>query len=737
MKTKLLAAVLSIMVLSNTAAPIISESDASAENSYNVDVNVNVDGYRKAISPYIYGMNTMQVNQDYNYNITSARQGGNRFTAYNWENNYSNAGRDWYHSSDNYLVNDRADTSTPGKTAINFANANNSAGIPYKITTIQMGNYVSADDDGEVTEDEIAPSDRWKEVKAFKGSELSMTPDQTDNYVYMDEYVNYLVKTLGDSMTSTGYQGYNLDNEPGIWSGTHSRMHPEKTTCNEIISKSIEYAKAVKSIDPYAEVYGGVLSGFGAYSTFCISPDWTDKYSNEYDWFISCFLDKMSDAEEDNGKRLLDVLDLHYYPEAMGQERVIECNDYTHTDCIEARLQSPRTLYDGTYIENSWIGNYNQQYLPILPKVQKSIDTYYPGTKLSFTEYNFGGEDHISGAVTEADVLGIFASNDVYLATHYPLTKDVRYILAAINLYTNYDGKGSSFGDTLVTSSTSDIEKATVYSSIKGSDESKLTMVLTNKSLEQKQLANININSNANYTSAKIYGITDQSDKVQLLDTISNIKNNSFTAELPALSVVQIELTADDNYTIIGDVNTDGTVDVDDLKLLSNWLLTVPGTDISWKNADVTGDEVIDSFDLCKLRSLIAGWMTPEDKPEYIAFWNTKIGQWRIKNGMSGKTVRFTFKGDAGNRLNLVFGYWDPVTINTETGNAGIWVNNDSTKLGWFDFDESGKAVVDVKIPENAMNVEIIAYNYVTVKDGINIQLDKDSFELESVIELQ
>lgn len=136
MKIKLFASVLSIMTFSNTISPIISNSEASTENSYEVNVNVSVNSYRKSISPYMYGINIMQINQEYDYTITSNRQGGNRFTAYNWENNYSNAGRDWYHSSDSYLLNNETDTSTPGKAVLNFANENNIANIPYKITTI-------------------------------------------------------------------------------------------------------------------------------------------------------------------------------------------------------------------------------------------------------------------------------------------------------------------------------------------------------------------------------------------------------------------------------------------------------------------------------------------------------------------------------------------------------------------------------------------------------------------------
>ena len=75
-----------------------------------------------------------------------------------------------------------------------------------------MAGYVAADKAGTVLESEAAPSSRWKEVKFKKDTALTLEPDVTDDYVYMDEYVNYLVKTLGDSTTSTGIQAYSLDN---------------------------------------------------------------------------------------------------------------------------------------------------------------------------------------------------------------------------------------------------------------------------------------------------------------------------------------------------------------------------------------------------------------------------------------------------------------------------------------------------------------------------------------------
>ena len=67
------------------------------------DVRLAVDTSqdRRAISPLIYGSN---VARDVAANgLTLVRLGGNRWTAYNWENNASNAGSDWCHQNDGYL----------------------------------------------------------------------------------------------------------------------------------------------------------------------------------------------------------------------------------------------------------------------------------------------------------------------------------------------------------------------------------------------------------------------------------------------------------------------------------------------------------------------------------------------------------------------------------------------------------------------------------------------------------
>ena len=158
------------------------------------------------------------------------------------------------------------------------------------MTTLQMAGYVAADKAGPVLESEAAPSSRWKEVKFKKDTALTLEPDVTDDYVYMDEYVNYLVKTLGDSTTSTGIQAYSLGNEPVLWNDTHPMLHSQEVSSKELISKSIELASVVKDIDPNAEVFGPAFWGMLP----CIngSNDTSDKNNNVYtDKNLSCGLD--------------------------------------------------------------------------------------------------------------------------------------------------------------------------------------------------------------------------------------------------------------------------------------------------------------------------------------------------------------------------------------------------------------------------------------------------------------
>lgn len=522
------------MVLTGTV--IGNTVSVSADDTpYRAEFNVNMSGEKKEISPYIYGVNDHADVKK--VTPTAIRQGGNRYSAYNWETNYSNAGSDWKHSSDTHL----SASSTPGDCAMKLSKKCNDIGVDYKFTTLQMLGYVSADKNGTVSEDEAAPSKRWLEVKNRKDGELSLTPDTTDNAVYMDEYVNYLVKTLGDSTTSEGIQGYSLDNEPALWSHTHSLVHGNPVGMKELVDKSIDLASVVKDIDPNADVYGPALWGFPAYKQLADddnSDEWeTIKEEGGYNWFVDYYLDEMKKASDEYGSRLIDCLDIHYYAQAA------QING-TQEDI----LQGVRTLYEEGFKENSWIGemiDWAPQDLPIIPNLKNSIDKYYPGTKLTISEYDFYGRNSIEGAIVEAEALGCFANNDIYLATYWG-EENSPYTFAGINLYTNYDGNGSSFGDTLLETSIEDSSKSNAYASVHSDDSTKVDIVITNKSADSDEIAEVNLqNSDKEFKSGVVYGIVDGSTDIIVMSKIDDIKDNSFEVNLPSLSVVHVVVSED------------------------------------------------------------------------------------------------------------------------------------------------------------------------------------------------
>jgi len=125
--------------------------------------------------------------------------------------------------------------------------------------------------------------------------------------------------------------------------------------------------------------------------------------------FQASYLKSMQAAEVANGgQRILDVLDMHWYPEATGATNGIRItgND-TSADSVTARLQATRSLWDPNYVEKSWItqsstppskGNepdgspaqFKTAAIQLLPREQAIVNTYYPGTKISISEYEYG-----------------------------------------------------------------------------------------------------------------------------------------------------------------------------------------------------------------------------------------------------------------------------------------------------------------------------------------------------------
>lgn len=420
-------------------------------------------------------------NQPLDAPVRIYRHGGNRWTGYNWENNASNAGDDWKHISDYWLP---TLAGLPGKAGLGPAALplehwkQDQAHRAESIFTVPMAGYVAADGDGTpVTQ--AAPNARWVKVVARKGAPFAATPDLNDGKVYVDEFVHYLVAHAGTGAASQRY--YCLDNEPALWPGTHPRIHPQPPSYAEMISKSAETAAVVLEQDPGAQVLGAVIYGWEEAKRLQKAPD-AEAQNATYGWYVSYFLDKMRQAGEKQKRRLIHYLDFHWYPEARGGGvRITEAKGQVNSAIIQARVQAPRSLWDPSYVEDSWIAqNLGRQPILLIPKLQASIDKYYPGTKLAFSEFSYGGGDHISGALAVADALGIFGEHQA-LAAHWSTSPKEDFTAAAYRLYLDYDGKGGRYGDRALKASADDNGLLSVHAAAYSKAPGRLSILVLSK----------------------------------------------------------------------------------------------------------------------------------------------------------------------------------------------------------------------------------------------------------------
>lgn len=530
-----------------------------------VPVFVNTEEDNRSISPYVYGSNAN--NDEGGLNLAARRLGGNRLTAYNWENNFSHAGSDYMYQNDDFLPwyrgIPRALWLEPGivQTAFHDTSLAQNA---YTLLTLQAADYVAADGAGPVQPSQAAPSTRWKQVRFAKNAPFSLTPDTTDNYVYMDEQVHFLTQRYGGANTTTGIRGYSVDNEPDLWFDTHSRIHPGHVSYGELFDKTIRLAQAVKNVDPNAEIFGPASYGFNGYITLQDAPD-RSTYNSRYGTFLNAYLDTLRRMEQSTGRRLLDVLDLHWYPEARGAndrgQQIRITDTATAPGVAHARMQAPRTLWDKSYRENSWVrGYFGANDWALLPWLHDSIGVYYPGTKLAITEYSYGAPHHISGGIAQADVLGVFGKYGVYMAhSWYPAEQ---YTAAGHRIYRNYDGNNATYGDINVQALWTDTENVSVYAAGNSADTTVLHLILINKHQTSPQKAQVSVSAPRQYTYGEAWAFDRTSPVITQRAPVEPITDNSFTYELPPLSVYHLVLHSapgSGGQTMVTDVPGDRT----------------------------------------------------------------------------------------------------------------------------------------------------------------------------------
>jgi hypothetical protein len=484
------------------------------------------------ISPYVYGTNINDwAGRSRGQRL--GRLGGNRWTAYNWETNASNAGADFQHQNDAFLGGGE----TPGE-AVRPHVARAFAAGASMVVTVPIAGYVSADKapGGDVSRTPDWLSARFHESRPSKGSGFSYPPNTGDRVVYQDEFVAWLESAVDARRDPARTIFYSLDNEPDLWASTHPRIRPAgAVTYAELVDRTTAFASAIKAVAPEALVFGPVSYGWAGFARLQSAPD-----SGGRD-FLDFYLAALREAESRARRRLVDVLDLHWYPEARGGGvRITEASGAP--DVAAARVQAPRSLWDPGYVETSWISqDAGVGAIRLLPRMRDKIAARYPGTRLAITEYNYGGGEHVSGAIAQADVLGIFGREQVFAGALWDLGGGGRFIDAAFAAYCNYDGALSRFGDTAVAAATSDVQASSVYASVDAGRDDRMVVVAINKSTGPTT-ADLVISHPVELTRGQSFQITAATPAVVRGPALAPAARNSFRLELPASSVTTLVL---------------------------------------------------------------------------------------------------------------------------------------------------------------------------------------------------
>jgi hypothetical protein len=515
------------------------------------DVTVTIDPTKtKPISPWIYGINFYSGVSGAPPHLTFDRAGGNRWTAYNWETNASNAGSDYIYNNDNYL----SSSNVPAEAVRSFIAGDQATGTA-SLVTLQLQGLVSADENGPVSVANPPDLTRFKRVVNKKSTlssvPFTVTPDTTDAYVYMDEFLWALDQKLpGIFGANPAHPTFvSLDNEPELWNSTHLEVQGRTpVTSDNYIAKTIDLTKALKDQFPNLLIFGPVHYGFqGIYN-------WQGELSatpSGANWFPDKYLPAISSASAAYGKPLVDVYDFHWYAEVYDASgtRILNLSNNLTDAQVQLIVQSPRNLWDPTFRDdnnsNPWIYNeLGQAPINILGRLQAKINAEFPSMKVAITEYENGGWNHIAGTIAQADNLGIFGSQGVFAANFWPPGGTYSYVLAGFRAFRGFDGANANFGDTSLQATSSNVKNVVVYASSDSTTPGRIVFVAINRSTSSQVTA---ITGEPLSGTARLYQMTASSAQGQNpVEPVPSgqmaVSGSSITITLPPLSVTTIEV---------------------------------------------------------------------------------------------------------------------------------------------------------------------------------------------------
>jgi hypothetical protein len=505
---------------------------------------------KKPISPYLYGANSLMPSSGSTSGSTLAqwiriresgmrflRQGGgNNSTKYNWRKRLSSH-PDWYN---NVYTNDW------NKAVLQLTDS-----LPSSVVgmwSFQLLGKVAATTNANFNDWDYNRSQWWTGVNQNLAGGGTLNPGGGSQALANGNPERYLQDWPADSTVGildfwqrglaipTGRISYwSMDNEPEIWHGTHDDVVNNSLTAEAFMLRYFDVAKKARTRFPGIKLVGPVPANEWQWYHWM---NRTTVSNGQYLCWLAYFIKRCAEEQRASGVRLLDVLDIHFYPGETNPEQI---------------LQLHRVFFDKSYdypgangvknLTGNWNASLTKEY--IFGRINDWLLQYMGpnhGVKVGLTEMDIRTSDPSISAVWYASMLGEFMQREVALFT--PWTWKVG-MWETLHLFARYNQanavQGLSSNETLVSA----------YPSVNATGDT-LTVVLVNRAMTSAQTVNLNVVNfkalNGSFRALQLAGLPATETFVShrqnaLLPVPVQFVNNAATLALPPLSITTLTLT--------------------------------------------------------------------------------------------------------------------------------------------------------------------------------------------------
>lgn len=390
--------------------------------SAQITVTVDASGDTHPVSPYLYGRNnslsgnpgsafTPEWTKLKDARVRFFREGGgNNSTKYNWRRKISSH-PDWYN---NVYANDWEFAAQSLQQNIPDAQGMWSfqlIGKAAKTTSANFGDWTWNGSQwwrgvNQNLAGGGAPNPAlWSQV-TDPGNAPATTPNPGNPDLYLENWtadsttliLNHWFNDL--SLNKTKLQYWSMDNEPEIWEGTHDDVMPVQLSAENFMQRYFEVAKKARARYPEIKLLGPVPANEWQWYNW---PRGISSGGKNYPW-LEYFIKRVAEEQTASGVRLLDVLDIHFYPGTTDAAQVVQYH---------------RVFFDKNYVypeangvknvNGSWDNSQTKEY--IFERCKAWLEHYIGpnhGVTFSVSEVGISNINASTTAVWYASTLGEF-----------------------------------------------------------------------------------------------------------------------------------------------------------------------------------------------------------------------------------------------------------------------------------------------------------------------------------------